>query len=122
MGRGKPRKSRIVDEKGTIITKCQICREREIGSYSDGWEGDSSPRTCHICDRKICNFCDCGKCYYRGDNWEVVLCKFCWDMGESYRQLEEQMRDEFEEEIQRLYDEWKSDALEQLSQPNGIPK
>jgi len=63
------------------------------------------------CSKAVCEYCKkdlCNKCIgHESDSWgdyRVVYCKTCWELGNEYRPIIEQK----ENEIEKLYDQWKS--------------
>jgi hypothetical protein len=108
MGNRKPRKPRIVK-----LPQCQLCEQNGSGNEYDG------PYHCQVCHRIVCY--NCSQEHLQGfDEYPYIggaerLCKFCFENGTTYLEIEKAMMDHFIEEIDRLYDEWKNDMLEKLT-------
>jgi hypothetical protein len=64
-----------------------------------------------VCSKASCEYCGkdlCDKCIRHEDDtfgdYRTVWCKSCWELGNEYRPKIE----ELENEIHRLYEEWKN--------------
>jgi hypothetical protein len=78
----------------TVNTRyCDFCGDKMISQYSSTY--------CHYCGKDVCKKC-VGHVEDTGGDYYENYCKRCWEIGENYRTKIKH----FEDEIERLYDEW----------------
>jgi hypothetical protein len=96
-------KKEVTETTTKIVDICDLCKNKE--GYCE----------CNICHRMLC--CDCRTLdnFNKWGDYKGDFCQACWDIGKTYRKLENETQEKCDIAMEDIWLEWKKEATKDLT-------